>query len=72
VSTLARKPFRFSPVMLDLLLGHQPSMLSAVAKIYQREAHHDDRRAALETWAKHLTQAPATVTPLRERERKQN
>jgi integrase len=29
VSTLAKKPFRFNPVMLDLLLGHQPSRLSA-------------------------------------------
>jgi integrase len=67
VSTLARKPFRFDPVMLDLLLGHQPSRLSAVARIYQREEHHDDRREALEAWAKHLTQPPATVSDLRPR-----
>jgi integrase len=71
VSILAKKPFRFDPVMLDLLLGHQPSRLSAVARIYQREEHHDDRREALEAWAKHLTQPPATVSDLhRERERR--
>jgi integrase len=64
VSTLARKPFRYNPVILDLLLGHQPTQLSPVARIYQREGHHDDRREALEAWGKHLTQAPATVTAL--------
>ena len=51
VSTLARRPFRFDSVMLDLLLGHQPRMLSPVARIYQQEKHHDDRREALEAWA---------------------
>ena len=65
VSTLAAKPFRFSPIMLDQLLGHQPSQLSPVARIYQREAHLDDRRAALEAWAEYLTQPPATVSDLK-------
>ncbi len=27
VSALAGKPYRFSPIMLDLLLGHQPRQL---------------------------------------------
>ena len=67
VSTLARRPHRMSPVMLDLLLGHQPTTLSPVARIYAREEHHDDRRLALEVWAKHLTAAPATVTKLPKR-----
>jgi integrase len=66
VSTLARKPFRYNPVMLDLLLGHQPAQLSPVARIYQQEEHHDDRREALEAWAKHLTQPPATVSDLQQ------
>ena len=39
VSTLAAKPFRYNPVTLDLLLGHQPSTLSPVARIYQRTTH---------------------------------
>jgi integrase len=69
VSTLAAKPFRFSPVMLDLLLGHQPSQLSPVARIYAREQHLDDRRAALEAWAKHLTKAPATVSSIEQKQR---
>ena len=64
VSILARKPFRYNPVMLDLLLGHQPSQLSPVARIYQQEKHHDDRREGLEAWAKHLTKPPASVSDL--------
>jgi integrase len=66
VSILARKPFRYNPVVLDLLLGHQPSQLSPVARIYQQEKHHDDRCEALEAWAKHLTEPPATVSDLRQ------
>ena len=68
VSVLAAKPFRYNPVTLDLLLGHQPSTLSPVARIYQREEHLDDRAAALQAWAKHLTAAPATVTKLPKRQ----
>ena len=67
VSTLAAKPFRYNPVTLDLLLGHQPSTLSPVARIYQREQHHDDRREALAAWAKHLIQPPATVSDLKQK-----
>ena len=66
VSTLAAKPFRYDAVLLDLLLGHQPSQLSPVARIYQREEHLDLRAEALEAWAKHLTAAPATVSDLHE------
>jgi integrase len=69
VSILAARPFRYNPVTLDLLLGHQPSTLSPVARIYQREQHIDDRRDALEAWATHLTAAPATVTKLPKRNR---
>ena len=65
VSTLAAKPFRFDPITLDLLLGHQPSQLSPVARIYQKEKHLDARRAALEAWAKHLTMPSAEVVTLR-------
>ena len=49
---------------LDLLLGHQPSQLSPVARIYQKEKHLDVRRAALEAWGEHLTAAPAEVVTL--------
>jgi integrase len=68
VSTLAAKPFRYDPTVLDLLLGHQPSSLSPVARIYQREEHLDDRASALSAWGKHLTAAPATVTKLLKRQ----
>ena len=68
VSTLAAKPFRYDPTVLDRLLGHQPSTLSAVARIYQREQSIDLRGEALEAWGKHLTAAPATVTKLPKRQ----
>jgi integrase len=64
VSTLAAKPFRYDPVTLDLLLGHQPSQLSPVARIYQKEKHLDVRRAALEAWGEHLSAPPAEVVTL--------
>lgn len=70
VSTLAAKPFRYDPTVLDRLLGHQPSTLSAVARIYQREQSIDLRGEALEAWGKHLTAAPATVTKLPKRQAK--
>jgi integrase len=67
VSTLARKPFRFAPHVLDRLLGHQVKSLSAVARIYQQEEFHDLRREALEAWCRFLTQPPATVVDLKQR-----
>ena len=72
VSILAKKPFRFDPVMLDLLLGHQPTMLSAIARIYQQEKHHDDRREASEAWAKHLIRPSATLSDLRHERKRRN
>ena len=66
VSTLAGEPYRFSPIMLDKLLGHQPRQLNKIARIYQREEFRSDRRAALEAWAEHLTRPPATVSDLQQ------
>jgi integrase len=67
VSTLARKPFRFNPVVLDKLLGHQPTTLTPVARIYAQEEHADLRREALEAWGAFLTEPPATVVDLKAR-----
>jgi integrase len=53
-----------NPVMIDRLLGHQPTSLKGSAKIYQRHEFRVERASALELWAAHLTQAPATVTAL--------
>jgi integrase len=55
VSILAGKPFRYDPIVLDKLLGHQPQGLSPIARIYQREKHRDLRGKALEAWGKALT-----------------
>jgi integrase len=45
----------FDPVAIDLLLGHAPAKLSAVARIYQRFQHHDKRREMIQVWAEALT-----------------
>ena len=44
------------PITLDLLLGHKPSGLSAVAGVYQRYKFEDERRAALDHWARIVTE----------------
>jgi len=64
VSHLAARPFRYDPTVLDLLLGHQPTQLTPVARICAREKHLDVRREALEAWGGHLTQPPAVVLEL--------
>ena len=46
------------PITLDLLLGHKPSGLSAVAGVYQRYKFEDERRAALDHWARIVTEPP--------------
>jgi integrase len=59
VTTLAAKGF--DPVVIDLLLGHQPSKLTPIARIYQKFEHAATRRKALETWAEHLTRSSSEV-----------
>ena len=70
VSILAGAPHSLNPVMLDRLLGHSPTLLKGTAKIYQHQSYLPERRAAIETWAQHLTAAPATVTKLPKRQAK--
>jgi hypothetical protein len=55
----------FDPTVIDLLLGHAPTKLSPVARVYQRFEHAPTRRRALEAWAKHLTQPGAEVVDLK-------
>jgi integrase len=42
----------FDPIAVDMLLGHVPTGLSQIARIYNRYQHADTRRKALEAWAK--------------------
>jgi hypothetical protein len=44
----------FNPVVADLLLAHQPSKLSTVARVYQRHDYASERAAALKAWAEHV------------------
>ena len=55
VTILAGRPYSLSPSILDKLLGHAPTTLKGAAKIYQRQEYPEERREALETWARVLT-----------------
>ena len=50
----------FDSIVADLLLGHQPAKLTAVARVYQRHDFAAERKAALAAWAAHVVaQKPA-------------
>jgi integrase len=44
----------FNPVVADMLLAHQPTRLSTVARVYQRHDFAAERAAALRAWAEHV------------------
>jgi integrase len=52
-TTLASKGF--DPLAVDMLLGHVPTGLSQIVRIYNRYQHAETRRKALEAWADLLT-----------------
>lgn len=52
-STLAR--LGFSSILADKLLAHQPSALSSVARTYQQHDFSNEKKAALEAWAAHVS-----------------
>jgi integrase len=56
VSGLAKRGH--NAITVDLLLGHKPSGLSAVAEIYQQYKFEPERRAALEHWGRIVTAPP--------------
>ena len=58
VTALAGKGF--DPIAIDLLLGHTPSGLREIARIYNRYEHKDTRRKALDAWAEMIAAPPAT------------
>jgi integrase len=68
VSILAAKGH--NPIVLDRLLGHQPTTLSAIARIYQKHEHADEQRAALTDWGDLLTAPPAEVVDLKKRRKR--
>jgi integrase len=68
VTHLASKGY--DPVAIDKLLGHAPTKLSAVARIYQRFEHADLRREMLEVWGTALTRSGAEVVGIKGRPRR--
>lgn len=58
-----------SALALDALLGHAPTALSAIARIYQRHRYEREQRAAVEHWARLMSsageEASGEVVPLR-------
>lgn len=47
--------------IVGLVLGHTPNEGAAVTGVYDRHTYIPEKRAALETWARHLTGAPAVA-----------
>ena len=56
VSGLAKRGH--NPIALDLLLGHKPEGLSAIARIYQTHNFAPERVAALDKWGTLVTEPP--------------
>ena len=56
VSGLAKRGH--NPVALDLLLGHKPSGLNAIARIYQQHDFAPQRVKALDEWGTLVTEPP--------------
>jgi integrase len=65
VSLLAGEDFEggegFDPVVLDRLLGHAPTKLTAIGRRYQRQEFAKTRRRALEEWAAFVMRPPRTA-----------
>jgi integrase len=59
----------YNPVTCDKLLGHQPVMLTAIARVYARHEAAGERREMLEVWGKALTMPPAEVVRMKRRRR---
>jgi hypothetical protein len=57
-----------SPHVVDKVLNHVSGSIRGVAAIYNRHAYLDERKAALEPWARHVESiarsAPSDVVPL--------
>jgi integrase len=60
VSALAARGH--SALALDALLGHAPTALSAIARIYQRDRWEQEQRAAVEHWARLMSSAGEEVS----------
>ena len=67
VSGLAKRGH--DPIALDLLLGHKPTGLSAMARIYQTNKFGPERAKALDQWGQIVTEPPK-ITALTAAKRK--
>jgi hypothetical protein len=54
VTILAGRPYSLNPFVIDKLLGHSMKLRGSGA-VYQRAEFPEERREALETWARILT-----------------
>jgi hypothetical protein len=52
------------PHIADKILNHQSGTISGVAAVYQRHEFLQERKAALDLWAKHVHQLLATKQTL--------
>jgi hypothetical protein len=62
VSCLAKRGH--NPVAIDMLLGHKPSHLNAIARVYQQHDFGSERVAALNAWGQIVTESPSRASRL--------
>jgi integrase len=53
-ATLANEDLKIAPHIVDKILNHSNGVVRGVAAVYNRAEWLDERRAALEAWAKHI------------------
>jgi integrase len=54
-ATVASQDLGLNPVVIDRILNHVSSTVRGVAAVYQRGQYLDQRKAALEAWARYVT-----------------
>ena len=51
---MASQDLGLNPVVIDRILNHVSSTVRGVAAVYQRGQYLDQRKAALEAWARYV------------------
>lgn len=51
---------RIQPHIIEAILNHKSGIVSGVAAVYNRHAYLDEKREALELWARHVEQITST------------
>ena len=55
LATIGTGDLGIDPVVMDKILNHRSGVVTGVAAVYQRHAYLEQRKAALNVWADHIT-----------------